>query len=158
MRRVKRKLFDEIAKREFMAKVAVKGPEECWLWMGHKTRNGYGIFSCDGKNIRASRAALAWKVGRRIDRHEHACHRCDNPICVNPEHLFLGDSLTNRLDCCQKNRQCKGVDHHSAKLTAAKVRRIRTCKESNTELARRFGVTQAAVGKVRRGVSWKHVR
>ena len=76
----------------------------CWLWTGTRTKSGgYGILSIDGKYARTHRISFEIHKGK-IPAGMHVCHKCDNPPCVNPEHLFLGSHLDNMKDMGRKGR------------------------------------------------------
>ncbi len=104
---------------------------------------------------------------------KHVLHRCDNPSCVNPFHLFLGDQIINNADCVSKGRARKasGETCHFAKLTADDVHAIRAVYAANlmsrgylktgirTELATRFGVSECTITHIGRGKrTWKHLK
>jgi hypothetical protein len=141
----------------------------CWLWLAGRSGSGYGTFWIDGKNEPAHR--VAWELTHGpIPPGLFACHSCDNPLCCNAEaHLFLGTSRDNVADAFRKGRQrapnippphARGTAHHSAKLTEADVRVIRTDARAGVSLhalARRFGVHVEAVRKVVRGKTWAHL-
>jgi len=81
------------------------GPNgDCWLWMGPKDSNGYGRIGCDNKVMLTHRFALELVIGKIPDRH-FSCHKCDNPSCVRPDHLFCGTAADNSLDMVAKGRR-----------------------------------------------------
>lgn len=84
---------------DFWPNVDVRGPDECWEWTG-RTQYEYGAY----KHHRAHRFALEEKLGRSLRREEHALHRCDNPPCVNPSHLYVGDATQNTRDMMARGR------------------------------------------------------
>jgi hypothetical protein len=88
-------------------------------------------------------------------------HRCDNPSCVNPEHLFLGTQVDNVSDMHNKGRARKrvlfGSDHGNSKLDEDKVRQIRASSASDSKIAQQYGVSRATVHAIRNWQTWKHV-
>lgn len=89
----------------FWPKVNVRGPDDCWEWAAYRDPNGYGRFSIGPM----SKVALAHRVAYQLDKGEVGdntviCHRCDNPPCVNPAHLFAGSQTDNMQDCAEKGR------------------------------------------------------
>lgn len=98
------------------------GPDECWIWQGAASdRSGYGKFRVDNRQVLAHRWILGLVLGRPLrwddKAHEEACHLCDNPPCVNPAHLYLGDRNTNMADVARRGRGVNPV----AKANAAKT-------------------------------------
>jgi hypothetical protein len=75
----------------------------CWIWLGRRTTNGYGRFYLNGYgDLRTNRLSYCHFKGN--PGNQLVCHRCDNPLCVNPGHLFLGDHSINALDASNKGR------------------------------------------------------
>lgn len=91
----------------FFANVA-KSDGACWLWTASTDRDGYGRFRVNGRRMRATHVALML-AGRPLASGEWALHRCDNPGCVRPDHLFAGDHSTNVADKVAKDRQARGA-------------------------------------------------
>lgn len=150
----------------FWAKVAKGTASACWVWTGAMQRHGYGIIK-EERGVR--RSALAHRVAWRL-AHPHddidglnICHRCDNPRCVNVEHLFVGTQLENMRDCRQKGRIVSkgrsGEAHPLSKLTRADVANIRRVhamgQTTQDELAETYGVRQSTISKIIRGQRWK---
>lgn len=76
----------------------------CWEWSGGTTKDGYGNFWFNGKTVRASRFSYTYYKGSIID-NLFVCHKCDNPKCVNPDHLFIANQKTNIADAIVKGRR-----------------------------------------------------
>lgn len=125
----------------------------CWMWKGGVDGDGYGHMS---GNRRAHRVYYARAHGE-IPDGMCVCHKCDTPRCVNPDHLFLATSAENTADKMRKDRHIKGEEVKLAKLTDGKVREILASNEPCFILARRYGVSDAAISFVRLGKTWKHV-
>lgn len=101
----------------FWNKVDKNAPGGCWNYTGLRDANGYGRILETGKHRRRTKAhRIVWEsmFGRLGDRTKHVCHRCDNPSCVNPAHLFVGTSRDNQLDLVAKGK------HHLASATHCK--------------------------------------
>lgn len=148
-------------RERFLAKVCPEPNGGCWLWRGQLRADGYGLAWMEGKSRVAHR--VAWMLFRgQIDSHLVVCHKCDVPACVNPDHLFLGTPRDNARDREEKGRGILGETVHSAKLSEAQVRRIKTMLAEGrmymTELAREYGVTAGTIARIARGMSWRHVK
>jgi hypothetical protein len=132
----------------------------CWEWTGHRDPNGYGRLNVGNRPVLAHR--IAWELFRGpITTADHICHRCDNPSCVRPEHLFKGDHTLNMADKMAKKRHRYGVSrgsaHGCAKLTEEAVREIRASTLKLRELAERYGISISQVSDIRRRKTWKHL-
>lgn len=145
---------------QFERKFAKAGDSECWLWRGYRDKAGYGIFSFRGRNVGAHRAAWGFYRGEIGDRKLHVCHKCDNPPCVNPDHLFVGTHKDNMADMIAKGRARHpshsrgGEQSGRSKLTNELVRQILASRDGVREIARRLGVSHSTVSRVRSGQSW----
>lgn len=128
----------------------------CWIWIGATSR--YGSIRVDGKMKLAHRIAWALYKSPAPDDLE-VCHHCDVPLCVNPNHLFLGSHKENCTDRDRKGRNVSlsGERHANSKLTTEDVIAIRASDELQDVLAKRFCVNQATVSSVLLRKSWKHV-
>jgi hypothetical protein len=135
-------------------------PTGCWIWTGHRTVDGYGMFRVNGVCIRTHRAAYQFFRGP-IPDGLHVLHRCDNPPCMNPEHLRLGSNADNIADRTAKGRSVRGVRHWKSRLNPDAVRRIRARAEAGqtlSSIARLVGVHVRTVRRVVRGINWSHVK
>ncbi len=131
---------------------------ECWNWTGLCSLKGYGRIGINKKIIRTHR--FSWEIHfGKIPKDLYVLHTCDNRKCVNPKHLFLGTQQDNMNDKINKNRQSKGEDRPSAKLTKDQVKEIRNLKDkfSQREIAKIFNVTHGTIGYIYRNKTWKHV-
>lgn len=143
----------------FDAKVERRGPSECWPWKGAKFRFGHGNFSLNGKATNAHR--FSWvRTHGEIPSGLYVCHHCDNPPCVNPAHLFLGTPKDNSQDREKKGRGIRRIGSRSpkARVDEYKVLEIRRSDLKQIEIAKRFGITQTTVSRIRRRENWGHVR
>lgn len=145
-------------KEKFWGKVK-KGPH-CWEWQDHRVGFGYGQVKDDsGKDISAHRASWELTYGL-IPDGLFVLHSCDNPSCVRPDHLFLGDQRANMKDRDVKGRTLVGSRHGMAKLTEESVREIRRrahAGETDRDLAREFQVDSSSISCIARGKTWRHV-
>jgi hypothetical protein len=118
---------------------------KCVEWSGARSGDGYGAVYIDGKQRAAHR--VAWEKAKGvIPDGMWILHRCDNPLCVNPDHLFLGTAKDNTQDS-------------RAKLTEDDVRKMvaLSVEKRQSQIARDFGVSDALVSLILRGKAWKHV-
>lgn len=150
----------------FWSKVEIKDETACWEWNAARGRTGYGRFRQPNFHEYAHRAA--WRLTHGlIPEGQKVLHKCDNPPCVNPTHLYLGTSADNSADILKRNRYGdpakrgrKGELHPNAKLTEEDVNAIRkriADGEKNTMLAREYGVTPALIGHIVKRRAWSHV-
>lgn len=163
------------AAERLWAKVLKQGPDECWVWQGnrHDVVKGYGRIKVGGRREFVHR--FSWMLANGDPGELWVLHRCDNTLCVNPRHLFLGTVLDNNDDKVIKGRQAKGNTsgarrhpemvargerQHSAKLTEDHVRAIRLARrggESYARLAARYGICTSTLAALLTGRTWKHV-
>lgn len=139
------------------------GPSgNCWEWTRCKTRKecGYGVITHNRKRILVHRFSYEIHKGS-IPEGLKACHRCDNSICVNPDHIFLGTQVDNIRDMKNKGRQNKGIYHAKSKLSDGKVRFIRNLHATKTwnysQIARMFRISPSQIRNVINKIDWKHV-
>lgn len=142
-----------------MSRIELRGNDECWPFHG-RTTHGYGIIDFNGRPALAHR--LMFQLMNSQDPGDlFVCHSCDNPICCNPNHLWLGTHKDNMRDMRIKGRSPhnskKGVDHPSAKLSESDVREIRISLDAAYDLAKRYGVTREQINNIRLRKAWRHV-
>ena len=147
----------------FWGKVNRAGPiiqeklDACWIWEGGKQLNGYGRFFTPRPEHRTYLAhRFSWILAHgNILENSYVLHRCDNPPCVRPTHLFLGSQADNRIDCMLKIR------NPNRKLSPENVREIRqllSFKVSQQSIADKFGVTQVCISHIHRNTSWSYLQ
>lgn len=147
---------------KFWEKVDTRGPDECWPWKGATVSHDRGYLSilCPDRrrNILASRISYELNV-QPIPGDLRVLHKCDNPNCVNPCHLFLGTMKDNTRDMMAKGRnRCgrqPGEQSSRAKLTNEQAYAIRISSRSRRELGKEYGISPSVVGDIRRGRSYK---
>lgn len=149
---------------------------DCWLWQGRLARGGYGSLTIAKRTVMAHR--LAWELANEqaIPEGMLICHRCDNPRCVRPEHLFLGTPSDNMKDMVAKGRArmgdrhpshqypervVRGERHGRTQLTDATVLAIRaryaSGNASHSILALEFGVPKPTVARILQRKNWTHI-
>lgn len=157
------KIIPQLTPRQvarFWAKVRVK-VGECWEWQS-RDNYPYGKITLNYECFIASR--VSYFLHYKIDPKElFVCHKCDNPRCVNPVHLFLGTPKANTLDMISKGRgnQAKGEAQANAKFTVEKILLIRkryaTEGITQTALAKEFNVNQSTIHSIVKGKNWKSI-
>jgi HNH endonuclease len=154
-----------------------KHPFHCWLWTGPTHGNGYGEFMFHRKRYSAHRFSFRLYNGT-IRKGLHVLHRCDNPPCVRPSHLFLGTPADNWRDMIAKGHHARvpdsfkarlGTDNNAHKLTNAQVKKIRKLYESERHLPRKgrphsssilatmFHVDRHTIRRITTRRYWKHI-
>lgn len=144
--------------RDLFERNVVKTADGCWLWTGSQ-KYGYGRVMIGGVRKLAHRWAFEIYRGESPDGL-CVCHTCDVPLCVNPDHLFLGTRADNVADMDAKKRRVppRGERNAHAKLSAEKVRAIRSSHLRNAEIARQYDVSKVLIGLIKRGAVWGHVQ
>lgn len=134
------------------------GKDSCWEWQGFKNPWNYGIFSFLGKQFLAHRVSYAIVTGE-VRPGFQVCHRCDNPPCVRPSHLFQGTAYDNCQDAKMKGRTNapRGENHNSVVLDEKKVIAIHGARLTYSQIMKKYGISKGCVMKIRTGRTWKHL-
>lgn len=143
-------------RERFYSKVAIGAPNECWNWLAFSPGR-YGKFFLDGKVQYAHRAAFMLE-GKVIPDYACVLHKCDNNMCVNPAHLYLGDQKQNAADRKNRGRSANftGSRNPNAKLSPEQVAKIAALPDtvSHVNVAPLYGVTPETISHIRRGKTW----
>lgn len=133
----------------------VKVSSRCWEWIGTKDKDGYGMIQTVRGHIKAHRFSFELHRAEQIPQRILCCHSCDNPSCVNPEHLFLGSHKGNLVDAANKKRMVG-----NRKIGVSDVLTIRAMVASGSlqrEVAKKFGIKQSQVSRIILRKRWKNV-
>ncbi|AFH22805.1 hypothetical protein OSG_eHP35_00105 [environmental Halophage eHP-35] len=150
---------------EILSKENIEVTEnDCWEWQGAKTPKGYGQIKRNKEKYYTHRVILQTHGEGFTEEKNFCCHKCDNPSCVNPDHLFAGSHKDNMEDATEKGRMVgpnvKGEKHHQSKLTKEEVVEIRekyaTENYQFQELAEEYDVNRPQIGHIIAGRKWKH--
>ena len=127
----------------------------CWVWTGAKDKDGYGLIRVAGKNLRAHRLSAEMHKQSPVPKGVHVCHSCDNPSCVNPDHLWFGDNSKNQVDCVRKGRR------RNQKMLLEDVvyakRAYFNGELTQAALCAEFGVSAGYMSSIMTGRKWSHV-
>lgn len=141
----------------FWSKVTPGEPDECWPWGGTISSQGYGVYTIRGVQYKAHRLACSIGMGRDIDPGKMACHRCSNPPCCNPAHVYEGDGDTNAADMVAAGRSLKGRRNNKNRLTVQQVQEVRQARgrQIGREVAARYGVSVSTIQSIWHNRNWK---
>lgn len=140
----------------FNEKYKINSKTGCWEWQASKAHWGYGAFSLDGKLTSAHRAS--WKIFKGdITEFMYVCHKCDNPSCVNPEHLFLGTPTDNNNDTHSKGRARKGESCSWAKISDEDYLKIMSDPRPYDQIAKDYNTRSKYVSQLKAGYTRKHL-
>lgn len=149
----------------FWSKVNFNGPEiiqnsPCWVWTAALDGSKYGIFCINYFDYKAHRISFEWSFGPIIENKLLVLHHCDNPPCVNTEHLFLGTSKDNTHDMIRKGRsRISGDKNGNSKLTEDQVKSIRIefGNLSYKQIMQKYDISPASVHNIVSRRSWKGI-
>jgi hypothetical protein len=130
----------------------------CWVWNKGKSNSGYSKMTFKNRTMCGSRVSFMVFKGK-ISKNKVVCHTCDNPPCVNPDHLFLGTIRDNRTDCVVKNRHAKGSKIGISKLKEKDIPIIKKMYYNNLsqrEIALLFNTSQTTISRVLLKQTWSH--
>jgi hypothetical protein len=147
-------------KERLFAKCEPDPKSGCWNWRGATQHSGHGHIFAEPPGRRSVMAHRAsWEIIHGpIPEGLCILHKCDNPRCINPDHLCLGTKADNSQDMVSKRRQKRGSELPHSKLTVEDVRLIRASRDSESSLALRYGVAQSTIHEARTGLRyWKYV-
>lgn len=135
--------------------------EGCWDWKGYIARTGYAEIG-RSKNFHEKNAhRISWMIHKgNIPEGMYICHKCDNPKCTNPDHLFIGTHQDNDKDRDEKGRNVKGEDVESSILKDQDIKEIKTLLtqgKSCLEISRKYDVSHDAIKRINKNETWKHI-
>lgn len=149
----------------FWSKVNILGEDDCWEWQAGGRGTGYGTFRYEGESIDSHR--FVWFLVNGEFPKLLVCHTCDNRLCCNPKHLFLGTYQDNTKDAMRKGRhkipktKVFGENVGSSKLSEEQIISIRSeyasGKYSQRAIAKKYNISQRHVGRITNRDMWKHI-
>jgi len=141
-------------------KINKKENDDCWEWVGALSNNGYGAFVLNQKTYSSHRIVYELIYGS-ISSGYCILHKCNNPSCCNPSHLYLGTHADNSKQMVNEGRSCRGEKNGRSKLNVEQIREIRrlysTGKYYQRELGIRFGVSRSEIGRIVNGIMWGYI-
>ena len=152
----------ETIESRFWSKVNKLSPEECWPWIGAKSSWGYGNFRFRKKPWPAHRVVWVLNHGE-IPKGMYICHKCDNPPCCNPDHLFMGTPKENTADMFNKgynHNHLRGSNHPLARFNENEILEIKKLLHhgvKQTHIARMFNTRQSHISKIKRNEIWGYL-
>ncbi|CAB4192227.1 HNH nuclease [uncultured Caudovirales phage] len=148
----------------FWSYVDKRGPDECWNWTRYVDKHDYGQFGWPGTSHMRLTHRIAWQLTTGVDAAELCvCHRCDNPKCCNPLHLFIGTHADNMSDKTAKGREARGEQSNHSDLVEQNVRDIRSryvyrsSRFGLNALSREYGVSKQTIWDIVKRCTWTHL-
>lgn len=130
----------------------------CWNWTKRRDKDGYGKVSADRRSYRTHRLAAHLWLGMPLDSRLFVLHRCDNPSCFNPRHLFIGTPQDNMVDRDRKGRLAYGERHGMSRFGVEQIKDIRArfeAGETRMEIAKSLGAGWNTINKIVSGETWR---
>lgn len=164
-REMAKRLLTEVQWQSFLERVDQRGENECWEWTGYCHPKGYGQVTFYKDVWKTHRLAYE-RVYGPIPGRKYVCHKCNNPPCCNPRHLYLGakgetGQKDNMEQCVRDNRIARGVNHPNCSFTDEQVQEVRhllAADVAQCEVARRYNVTQQTIGQILFGKSYSWLK
>lgn len=151
-------ISDKTCVDRFMDKV-FHSPDGCWYWLGKSQTRGYGVITYMNNFYSAHRVSYQMFNGP-VENGLFVCHSCDNRLCVNPNHLWLGTCADNSADMVKKGRSVNqaGTRNPNNKLTLEQCKQIKSLKGKHTckEIANMFKVSETQVGRISNNRHWSN--
>lgn len=150
--------MESTPEQRFWKKVDRRGPDECWEWKAAFCSGGYGHLRVNKRLISAHKFSYELHFGPLNGLF--CLHKCDNPKCVNPAHLFTGTQAENIEDMREKGRVAHGKTHYLSKLTPNRIEAARLYRKNGwsfMKIAKRFNVSEPSLWRALNGRSWKSV-
>lgn len=152
-------IYFEKAKQRILKNIIISSLTGCWNWT--KAHNGvkYGVMYFKRRQQYVHRVSFELFNGKSAGRF-HVCHKCDNPSCCNPDHLFLGTDKDNMEDCRRKGRGIHGSRCTNSKLNpgdVVEIKRLLKIGISQQKIAKQFRIAQTTVSGIKIGRYWKHL-
>ena len=152
-------MFDQKFIDRFEEKIAKS--DGCWEWAASLAGKGYGQMKLPKQRKQEYSHRLAYMIYKGpIPDGIYVCHKCDNPKCCNPDHLFLGSSQDNHDDMANKDRSTHGERNPSVKLSEEQVRQIRVMLSEGipqSRIAKAFNVAQMTISRINTGDRWRRI-